>query len=73
MPTVPFDGELNVSEPAAEMVRLSGPVELMTGVLESVAMTVMVDVPAMLGVPLTTQPADKVRPAGRAPPVCEHV
>jgi len=39
------------------------------GLLESVALTVKVDDPAVVGVPLTTQLADNVSPAGNAPAV----
>jgi hypothetical protein len=53
---------------AAETVMLSGPVTVSTGVLESVAFTCAVEVPAVVGVPLTTQPADKVSPIGSVPP-----
>jgi hypothetical protein len=45
----------------------------MAGLLESVAFTVKADVPAVVGVPLTTQLADRVNPAGRVPPVCRQV
>ena len=47
---------------------LSGPVTVSTGVLVSVALTCTVEVPAVVGVPLTTQPADKLSPAGSVPP-----
>jgi hypothetical protein len=47
---------------------LSGPVTVSTEGLESVAFTCTVEVPAVVGVPLTTQPADKVSPAGSVPP-----
>ena len=50
------------------MVRLTGPLVVSTGVLESVAFTAMVAVPATVGVPLTTQP-ETVSPAGSAPAV----
>jgi hypothetical protein len=46
---------------------LSGPVTVSTGVLESVAFTCAVEVPAVVGVPLTTQFPYKVSPAGSAP------
>jgi len=36
-------------------------------------MTIMVDVPAVVGVPLTAQLDDKLNPAGRLPPVCTQV
>jgi hypothetical protein len=47
---------------------LSGPVTVSTGELVSVALTCMVEVPTVVGVPLTTQPADKLSPAGSVPP-----
>jgi hypothetical protein len=50
-------------------VTVTGPVVVAAGVLESVALTVMVAVPAVVGVPLTTQLADKVSPAGKVPAV----
>jgi hypothetical protein len=52
-----------------ETVMLTGPVVDAVGVAESVAWMVTVTVPAVVGVPLTTQPADKVSPAGRVPAV----
>jgi hypothetical protein len=73
VPTIPFGGELRVREPAAETVILSGPVMVKAGLPESVAMTIMLDVPAVVGVPLTTQLDDKLNPAGRLPPVCTQV
>jgi hypothetical protein len=47
---------------------VSGPVTVSTGILESVAFTCTVEVPAAVGVPLTTQVADKASPAGSVPP-----
>jgi hypothetical protein len=73
VPTVAFGGELRVSEPAAATVMLSGPVMVNAGLLESVALTVKADVPAVVGVPLTAQLADRLSPAGRVPPVCRQV
>jgi hypothetical protein len=52
---------------------VSGPVVVSAGLLESVALTVMVEVPAVVGVPLTTQAADKVSPGGKLPAVCWQV
>ena len=54
---------------AGSTVTVTGPVVVAAGVLESVALTVMVAVPAVVGVPLTTQLADKVSPAGKVPAV----
>jgi hypothetical protein len=49
---------------------LSGPDVVSIGLLESVALTVMVEAPAVVGVPLTTQFAASESPAGKLPPVC---
>jgi hypothetical protein len=48
---------------AGTIVSATGPVFVATGLLESVAVTVSVDVAAVVGVPLTAQPA-AVNPAG---------
>jgi hypothetical protein len=67
---VAFGGELSVSVAVAgSTVTVTGPVVVACGVLESVALTVMVAVPAVVGVPLTTQLADRVSPAGKVPAV----
>jgi hypothetical protein len=58
---------VKISE-AGETVILSGPVTVSTGELVSVALTCTVEVPAVVGVPLTTHPADKLSPAGSVPP-----
>ena len=58
---------VKVSE-AGETVILSGPVTVSTGELVSVALTCMVEVPAVVGVPVTKQAADKLSPAGSVPP-----
>jgi hypothetical protein len=50
-------------------VRVTGPVVVLIGLLVSVAFTVTVDVPAVVGVPVITQPAPRVSPAGSAPAV----
>jgi len=53
---------------AGLMVRLTGAVVVCTGLLESVAFTVRSTVPAVVGVPLTMQPAlVSVRPTGSVP------
>ena len=55
---------------AGLMVRLTGPDVVCGVVLESVAFTVRATVPAVVGVPLTMQPAlVSVRPAGSVPAV----
>ena len=51
---------------------LSGPVVVSTGLLESVAFTITTDVPAVVGVPLTTQFVESVNPAGSDPPACRQ-
>jgi hypothetical protein len=53
---------------AGKTVKLTGPVIVSMGLLESVAFTVKLAVPATVGVPLTTQPEIE-RPAGRMPAV----
>jgi hypothetical protein len=67
---VGFGGELRVSVAVGgNTVTVTGPVVFAAGLLESAASTVMVFDPAVVGVPLITQLADKVRPAGKVPPV----
>ena len=73
MPTVALGGEVRVSEPAGATVILSGPATVSAELLESVAFTCRVSVPAVVGVPLTSQLPDNVSPAGNVPPVCRHV
>jgi len=51
-----------------ETVRVTGPVVVATGLLESVAFTVRLAVPAVVGVPLIAQP-EIVNPAGNVPAV----
>ena len=58
---------LNV--PDGAIVMLSGPEMVFAGLLASVTFTITVDVPAVVGVPVTTQPAPNARPAGSVPPV----
>ena len=58
----------NGPPPPEVMVRLIGPVVLCCGFEASVTFTVMFEVPAAVGVPLTVQPV-RVRPAGRTPDV----
>ena len=51
-----------------ETVMLTGPVTVLAvGVAESVAWIVTVDVPATVGVPLTTQAAPRESPGGKVP------
>lgn len=71
--TVPFGSVPNARVDAARLtVMLTGAVVVCAGLLESVVVTVMVVVPAVVGVPVTVQFAFKVRPAGSAL-VDEHV
>jgi hypothetical protein len=68
--TVPAGGDVSVNVPTGLIVRLTGPVVISCVLLESVAFTVRFTVPAMVGVPLTTQPAGvSTRPAGNTPAV----
>ena len=65
-----FGGELRVKMAVAgNTVTVTGPVLVAAGVLESVALTVMVVDPAVVGVPVITQLADKLSPAGSVPAV----
>jgi hypothetical protein len=48
---------------------VTGPVVVPVGLLESVAFTVTVDAPAVVGVPLTTQLLARANPAGSVPAV----
>ena len=57
---------------AGRTVRLTGPVVVSTGLLESVGLTVRFAVPATVGVPLTTHP-EIPRPAGSVPAVIAQV
>jgi hypothetical protein len=52
---------------AGETTTVTTDVVVLTGVLVSVALTVMGYVPAVVGVPVTTQFAPRVRPAGSGP------
>jgi hypothetical protein len=63
-------GELRVKVAVAgNTVMVTGPVVVAAGVLESVALTVTVVVPAVVGVPVITQLADMVRFGGKVPAV----
>ena len=54
------------------MVMLSGPETVLFGLPESVTMTVMFEVPGVVGVPPTVQPVS-VSPAGNVPDVTEQL
>ena len=65
-----FGGELRVSVAVAgKTVMVTGPVVVVAGVLESVALTVTVADPAVVGVPLTMQLVARLRPPGKVPAV----
>lgn len=68
---MPFGRLVNASCSAAgDTVRLTGPVAVSAGFELSVACTVMFDVPAVVGVPLTVQLfGASDRPAGSVPAV----
>ena len=63
---------VSVRPPLGLMVRLSGPLVLPCGFELSVTLSVMLEVPATVGVPLTMQLFSE-RPAGRTPDVIVHV
>jgi hypothetical protein len=72
-PTVPFGSvPVVIVKPAGWIVRLTGPVTVSAGLLESVACTVKITVPATVGVPLTTQPFSE-RPVGSVPAWIEQL
>jgi hypothetical protein len=71
MPTVPFGKVFEMFNCAGEMTIVSFALTTCIGVLESVTFTVTVELPAVVGVPLTAQP-DKVNPAGSVPAVMEQ-
>ncbi len=48
-------------------VSVTGPVTILTGLLESVAVTVRIAVPAAVGIPPIEQPEPSVNPAGNVP------
>jgi hypothetical protein len=66
-------GLLKVSTAAAgRTVKVTGPVVVSAGLLESVAVTVSTVVPGVVGVPLMTQ-LFEMRPAGSVPERITHV
>ena len=69
---MPGGGEVIVSEPAGLIVMLTGPVVVFFGLLESVAVMVRFEVPAVVGMPLTRQPVID-NPAGNVPPTTTQV
>jgi hypothetical protein len=74
VPAVPAGGELSVRvTDAGLMVIDSGPVVVFDGLAESVTFTITVCVPAVVGVPETTQLLPSVRPAGRDPDAIEQL
>jgi hypothetical protein len=74
VPTVPAGGELRVSVTAAGLMTMETvPVEVFAGLAESVVFTVGVEVPAVVGVPVSEQLLFSVRPAGTAPLTSEQL
>ena len=72
--TVAFGGGVSVSVGgAARTVSPTGPLVVSTGLLASVALMVRVTVAATVGVPLMTQAAPRVSPAGRVPATIEQL
>jgi len=71
-PTVPFGSVLVRFSGLGAITIVSFALTLCVGVLESVTFTVTVELPAVVGVPLTEQPA-RLRPAGSVPAVMEQV
>lgn len=67
---MPFGNVLVMVSAAGAMVIVSFWLAFWTGLPESVTFTVIVEAPAVVGVPLTVHPESE-RPAGRAP-VIEH-
>jgi hypothetical protein len=71
VPTVPAGGELRTRTPTAGlMVIETGPVVMLAGLDESETCSVIVLVPATVGVPDTVQLLARDKPAGSDPPVC---
>ena len=64
-------GCVRVRPPLAVMVKLSGPLVVPGGLELSVTERMTLEVPAVVGVPLTVQPVSE-RPAGRTPDVIVH-
>ena len=69
-PTVPFGKlvEVRINDPGVTIVKLSVPLALSFGLELSVTLTVTLETPAVVGVPLTVHPVS-VRPAGSVPAV----
>jgi hypothetical protein len=71
---MPAGGEVMDSvTPAGLMTMETVPVEVFAGLAESVAFTVGVDVPAVVGVPVSEQLLFSVRPAGTEPLTSEQL
>ena len=70
---MPFGREDKVKLRAdGETVRLSGPVMVAGGLLESVTVAVRLEVPGTVGVPLMRQP-ESDKPAGNVPALIEQL
>ena len=63
---------VRLSVPDGLMIMVSDWEAVLVGLLASVTVTVTVDGPALVGVPLTVQPL-RARPAGRVPELMEQV
>ena len=66
LPTVPFGKVPVITSGAGAIVIVSLPLVLCAGLPESVTFTVIVELPAAVGVPLTVHPV-RVSPAGSVP------
>jgi hypothetical protein len=69
----PLGSELVVIDSTGTMVMLNAFVAVSAGVLESVAVTEKLEVPAVVGVPVIAPFAASVRPVGSAPVVTAQV
>ena len=70
-PTVPFGKVFVIVSALGAITIVSLALMLCVGLLESVTFTVTVELPAVVGVPLTAQPL-RLSPAGSVPAVIEH-
>ncbi len=71
---MPAGGDVRESvTPAGLMTMETAPVEVLAGLAESVALTVGVEVPAVVGVPVREQLLFSVRPAGTEPLTSEQL
>jgi hypothetical protein len=74
VPTVPPGRELVVTESGVTIAIERLAVAVRVGLLESVAFTVKLEVPAVVGVPeMTPVPAARLKPAGNVPVVTDQL